>query len=152
MERQLIEHRIGCKGLNSHILADRDLVTVTRFFPPTKTEIPMSRLRAVELVVSSIFPPILLSLSSVIFLVGVWWFAGGGLWPVVLDNTYRSICSWAILGAVLGIAIAGYSWAFGSINITTTDNHTRSVIRVVPRHSGERFVDALRHMMQLKEQ
>jgi len=111
----------------------------------------MSQLRAVELSVSSIFPPILLSLSGAIFLVGVWWFAGGGSWPVILDETHRSVCSWAILGAVLGMTVAAYCWIFGSMRIITVDDHKGVVIRMVPRRSGERFVDALRHTMQLKE-
>jgi len=111
----------------------------------------MSQLRAVELAVSSIFPPILLSLSSAVSLVGVWWFAGGGSWPVILHETYRSVCSWAMLGAVLGMTVAAYCWIFGSIRIVTVDDHKVVVIRMVPRRSGERFVDALRHMMQLKK-
>lgn len=152
MEPELVEHHVQCKGLNSRISAKKNLVTVSRLLPPGKTEITISRLRAVELAISGIFPPILLSLSSVIFLLGVWWFAGGGSWPIALDETYRSVCSWAVLGAVLGVAVAGYSWAFGSINITTVDNHMQIVIRMVPRRSGEKFVNALRHMMRLREE
>jgi len=152
METQLVEHHLQCKGLNSRISAEKSLVTVSRLLPPAKIEIPISQLRAVELAVNSIFPPVLLSLSSVIFLVAVWWFVGGGSWPIALEETYKSVCSWAVLGAVLGVTAAGYSWAFGSINITTVDNHMRVVIRMVPRRSGERFVNALRHMMRLREE
>lgn len=126
-------------------------MTVSWLVPPAETKIPMSQLRAVELAVSSIFPPILLSLSSAVFLVAVWWFAGGGSWPVILHETYRSVCSWAILGAVLGMTVAAYCWIFGSMRIITVDDHKGVVIRMVPRRSGERFVDALRHTMQLKE-
>ena len=126
-------------------------MTVSWLVPPAETKIPMSQLRAVELAVSSIFPPILLSLSSAVFLVAVWWFAGGGSWPVILHETYRSVCSWAILGAVLGMTVAAYCWIFGSMRIITVDDYEGVVIRMVPRRSGERFVDALRHTMQLKE-
>jgi len=146
----LVEHQLQCKGLNYRIRANRDLVTVSRLLPLGETKIPMSQLRAVELAVSSIFPPILLSLSSVVFLVGVWWFIGGGSWPVALRETYRAVCSWAMFGAVLGVIVAGYCWIFGSMKITTDDDHKEIVIRMVPRRSGERFVDALRHMMRLK--
>lgn len=152
METALVEDEVYCKGLNSRISAKKNLVTISRLLPPGKIEIPLSQLRAVELVISGIFPPILLSLSSVIFLVGVWWFVGGGSWPIALDETYRSVCSWAVLGAVLGVTVAGYSWAFGSINITTVDNHVRIVIRMVPRRSGERFVNALRNMTRSREE
>lgn len=121
-------------------------------FPPGKTEIPLSQLRAVELAVSSVFPPILVSLSCIVFLVVVWWFLGSGSWPIALHETYRSVCSWAVFGALLGAAVAGYSWAFGSINITTVDDHTRIAVRMVPRRSGERFVDALRNMTRSREE
>ena len=56
-----------------------------------------------------------------------------------------------MLGAVLGMTVAAYCWIFGSIRIVTVDDHKVVVIRMVPRRSGERFVDALRHMMQLKK-
>jgi len=151
VEARLTEYPLQCQGLNYRIRANRNQITVSRLVPPREMKIPMSQLRAVELIVSSIFPPILLSLSSVIFLVGVWWFAGGGSWPVILGETYRSVCSWAMLGAVLGMTAAAYCWIFGSMKIITVVNHEDTVIRVVPRRSGERFVDALRHMMQLKE-
>jgi len=151
MEARLAEHQLQCQGLNYRIRANRNQITVSRLVPPEEIKIPMSQLRAVELVVSSIFPPILLSLLSVVFLVGVWWFAGGGSWPVTLGETYRSVCSWAMLGAVLGMTAAAYCWAFGSIKIITVVSHRDTVIRMVPRRSGERFVDALRHMTQLKE-
>jgi len=152
MDARPVEQQVQCRGLNTRISAEGNLITASRVLPPRKIEIPISQIRTVELVVSSIFPPILLSLSGVTFLIGVWWFAGGGSWPVMLHETYRSVSSWAVLAAVLGLTAAGYAWAFAKINITTINNHMGIVIRMVPRRSGERFVNSLRRMMRLIEE
>lgn len=149
MEAQLVKRELVCRGLNYRIRASRDLLTVYLIFPMAEITIDMSRLKAVELSVRSIFPPILLSLSSFGFLVWAWWFVGGGSWPVALDERYRALCSWAILGVILGVAATGFSWAFGTMRILARDNHIEIVVRMVPRRSGQKFVYSLRHMMQL---
>lgn len=147
MKAQQVD-QVYCRGLNTRIsVRGRSLVT-SNVLPPRRTEIPLSEIKTVQLVVSSVFPPVLLSLSGVAVLIGLWWFAGSASWPVMMDETCRSISSWAMFAAVLGIVFAGYAWAFAQIRITTIGDEMRVVISMVPRRSGERFVSSLMQMMR----
>jgi hypothetical protein len=141
-----------CRGLNARLSTKGGLITISQTFPPGKVEIPLYDVVAVELVVSSIFPPIALSLVGFVILVAIWWIAGGWTWPVVLAEPYRSSSSWAVLGSVSGLAGAGYVWLFAKIKITTLNSDTKVTIQMVPKHSGGRFVSNIRSMIRSIEE
>jgi len=152
VEPQVIERQMKCRGLNFNVSLEGKRVIVSRVVPLTTISIPLSRIKAVELVVSSIFPPILVSLASLTLLVGMWWFAGGLSWPVTLPQPYRSLSSWAVLAIALGLGGAGYAWVFAKISIMTIDNQREITVWMVPRRSGERFVNSLRTRMRRIEE
>jgi hypothetical protein len=144
--------QVECRGLNARISVRSSRIIVSHILPPKKMEISLSDILAIELVVNSIFPPIMLSIVSVAFLVSVWWFAGGWSWPIVLPTSYLSISSWAALSCAIGLVATAYAWLFGKINIATVDNHTRVTVQMIPKRSGEAFVYSIRHTMQETEQ
>lgn len=145
---QLVQEHAQCRGLNTRLSAKGAVMTISQVLPPESTSIPLSEVRAIELVMSSVFPPLSLFLLGVIVLIAVWWIAGRLSWPIIPLESYKSITSWAILAIALGLATTMYAWLFAKLRIVTTNHSMMFTVHMVPRRSGERFVDCLRHMMR----
>jgi hypothetical protein len=140
-----------CRGLNAKIFASSGRITVSYIFPHESIEISISNILAIELVVNSIFPPIILSVVSAIFLVGVWWFVGAWSWPVILPSSYLLASTGASFSCVIGLVATGYALSFGKINIATIHGNRRVTVRMIPKRSGEAFVNSMRRSIRETE-
>jgi hypothetical protein len=143
----LSEQKAECRGLYAQISADGTVIEILKSFPPGRIAIPLAEIVAIELIVNSVFPPIIVSLSSFILLLFLWWL-GGGSWPVSILGNYSSIVSWTSFVGTAGLLAATYCWLFAKIRVTATNNTAGVTIAMIPRQSGERFVSSIRHMLR----
>ncbi len=140
------EQKAECRGLYARISTDGTLIEILKSFPPGRIEIPLDEIVAIELIVNSVFPPIIVSLSSLTLLLFLWWL-GEGSWPASILGNYSSIVWWVSWLGTAGLLAATYCWLFAKIRLTATNN-TPVTITMVPRQSGERFVSIIRRMLR----
>ena len=140
-----------CRGLNAKISAERGRIVVSYAFPPKNVEILLQNVLAIEFVVNSIFPSMILSIVSGLCFICVWWFAGAWSWPIVLSSSYLPISRLAALLGVVGLVVTAYAWYFGKINIATVDNDRRVTVQMIPKRSGQIFVNSIRSSIQETE-